>query len=395
MARARTTKSLASRIELTYYQRPHPLRSWRGRLSFAAFAIPALLLAGLAFAGDDAVHSPGALVSAHASFADDCAECHTPWRGIAAESCERCHSGAVHAADQAFAPDCASCHREHQGDTPLSRPGDAHCTQCHSGLVTAGGAPSARFEREVASLASHPEFALLRRAAADPGAADPGTVALDHEKHLALEMPGLGRKLACADCHVPDATGRLMQPIRYELHCASCHELGLEGRLAGARVTHGRPIAELRDELRALAAARALDPAVPDRPDAGAPVLSGERARRDALADPTVARWIEDSVAEAERYLVSSRCAECHRLEAAAPIVAPPSIPSRWLEHARFDHESHRAQECTSCHGGVPSSTRTADVHVPGIASCRECHGSAGGARGDCALCHTYHPRAR
>jgi len=34
-------------------------------------------------------------------------------------------------------------------------------------------------------------------------------------------------------------------------------------------------------------------------------------------------------------------------------------------------------------------------VLLPTIESCRTCHGKSGGARADCAECHTYHDKSR
>jgi hypothetical protein len=64
----------------------------------------------------------------------------------------------------------------------------------------------------------------------------------------------------------------------------------------------------------------------------------------------------------------------------------------RWFPHSRFKHDSHRLLNCTACHADAPNSRLTSDVLLPTIESCRECHKPTGGARTDCAECHTYHP---
>jgi predicted CXXCH cytochrome family protein len=76
------------------------------------------------------------------------------------------------------------------------------------------------------------------------------------------------------------------------------------------------------------------------------------------------------------------------------PEYLPANIPARWLAHAAFDHKSHQMLACSECHAAA-TSTRAADVLLPGIDSCRKCHdGRAGKARADCAECHTYHDPA-
>jgi hypothetical protein len=347
MARARTTKSIASRIELTYYQRPHPLRTWRARLSLAAFVLPLVVLGGLALGGDDRAVSPGGLSSAHSSFAAKCDECHTPWTAgsnrdaLADAKCERCHRGAIHHASQSSTPHCASCHAEHLGQLHLSKVGDAHCTQCHGDLPRASSS-STTFVASIPDFARHPEFAVLR-----DHRPDPGTVALNHRKHLTLVMPTLKRTMVCADCHELEpgvGANRAMAPIRFDRHCASCHKLEMPAPFEGRRVEHG-----LAPEL---------------------------------LPEP-------------QRALATSLCSKCHQLGAPAAAmvarVAPSAIPSRWLDHARFDHDTHRMVECARCHAGAQRSEKTADVDLPSIATCRECHHADGGARSDCALCHGYH----
>jgi hypothetical protein len=76
-------------------------------------------------------------------------------------------------------------------------------------------------------------------------------------------------------------------------------------------------------------------------------------------------------------------------------MVAKSSIPARWFLHAEFDHDSHRLLTCTACHDRTPESRETADILLPGIASCRNCHEDSGArhdaASGRCSECHSYH----
>ena len=57
-------------------------------------------------------------------------------------------------------------------------------------------------------------------------------------------------------------------------------------------------------------------------------------------------------------------------------------------------HGVHRALTCVECHAKASKSTDTADVLLPEIRVCRECHRTDGGARTACVECHLYHDKA-
>jgi hypothetical protein len=117
--------------------------------------------------------------------------------------------------------------------------------------------------------------------------------------------------------------------------------------------------------------------------------------------------WMDQQIMVADRLLFDKGCKLCHAMpagnEAAGgqrlPVVAKSSIPVRWFAHAEFSHDSHRLLTCTSCHNRVPESRETADILLPGIASCRSCHEEGGprrdAASGQCAECHSYHDWAK
>lgn len=162
---------------------------------------------------------------------------------------------------------------------------------------------------------------------------------------------------------------------------------------------------------------------------------SGGDTRRPADAGPTAKlkayeskdKLIEDMKEWRTAILGSlkdTNCAMCHTdVKAGAGetpdlfVVAGAPIPDRWFARARFDHGAHAMVSCISCHNdaiaaakrfpGILASEKTADINIPGIASCRECHAPAGatvkrpdgsimhasGAPHDCVLCHTYHEK--
>jgi hypothetical protein len=106
-----------------------------------------------------------------------------------------------------------------------------------------------------------------------------------------------------------------------------------------------------------------------------------------------------EHVAVAARLLWGKTCKECHQLsfaeDGSLPTVAEPKITSVWLPKARFNHESHRSFDCTSCHEQTQTSQQTSDILVPSIAVCQTCHNGdpkqAGHAENRCYECHDYH----
>ena len=69
MARERTTKELAQRIDPTYFRRAHALRRTRFWLSVGFVALGAAWLGLAALAGHDGVYAPGPVARAHALLA--------------------------------------------------------------------------------------------------------------------------------------------------------------------------------------------------------------------------------------------------------------------------------------------------------------------------------------
>jgi len=94
-------------------------------------------------------------------------------------------------------------------------------------------------------------------------------------------------------------------------------------------------------------------------------------------------------------------CQKCHAIEdagddtAAGPAIAPVRLTNRYLPKAQFSHLQHTTGnlECVSCHR-ADISEQSADVLMPGITTCRECHRDGRGATAiasECLTCHIYH----
>jgi len=218
-----------------------------------------------------------------------------------------------------------------------------------------------------------------------------------------------------------------MLPITYENQCRACHPLDVEpepNAPAGAArkftVRHGLQPDELHDSLEQALVARVL---------AGRPHLLEQPAPGSRMPDKALGpeaaqarKLVDEEVFKAEKilYLGKQTCSECHRYELPQPRemieliapgerpkfqVKPSAIKEVWFEHAVFDHAAHRALSCRECHAGAfpdaqaGGSTRSRDVLLPSIRTCRQCHvpsrlaygGTQGGAGFDCTECHRYH----
>src|SRR5439155_20298861 len=131
--------------------------------------------------------------------------------------------------------------------------------------------------------------------------------------------------------------------------------------------------------------------------------LAGQLATRGPDGSASIDRIptgvIDEQIARAERWLYAADgkgCGFSHAIkpgraeDGGLPAIVPTALPSRFLPRARFDHARHTAAalgqtgvagapDCLACHLRAVESRRTSDVLVPGIATCRRCHGSTEG----------------
>ena len=443
MARTRTTKKLAQRIDLNYFKRPTPLKRAKFWLSLV---LPLLALSWITwrgFSGDHRVYSSGRMSRAHAVLEKECAACHvqtaSAFSAKAADSaCLDCHDGPIH---HAVSPSggirlaCAECHTEHRGRVKLSAATDQACAKCHGNLKASH--PDTRYASRIENLkGSHPEFAPLRPMAGLPPM-DPGTIKLNHAIHMKPIRRGPNGdlvKLECGNCHhstaaAPDltysdakhrtaavsykdgeehlpapieglkppkpVTGReLMAPVKFADACAGCHLLTFDKRFDEG-VPHDKPEivhAFLVKKFQQYISAYPAEVRVqrdPGRDLSGKPLPPQVRIL-------TPAQWVAERTADAEELLWRKTCKQCHVLttsqNSALAQVASANVRTSWMPHAKFDHDAHRGFSCVSCHLKTLTSTESSDILLPGIATCKACHAPGPGhADSRCSECHTYH----
>ncbi len=266
--------------------------------------------------------------------------------------------------------------------------------------------PADGFTKVISSFAGHhPEFRVNRAARSDKD-----TLSFNHALHLTgSTIPLLGGKpLECASCHRPDASGAFMQRVSFEQNCRACHSLQFDERNPAMQLPHG-DAAYVRAYLRSLPAQYA---------DHGAHQLG--ISSKDALShyvEEQMLRLREQTrtgeLLEEQVFFSDLRqgpvaaiaglegggrakfagCATCHEVLSRGsdvPLVTPPVIPDRWMNHAKFNHAKHIAMACADCHAAAKSQL-TSDIIMPTQQSCTTCHSPKGGVSDSCTTCHSYH----
>ena len=442
MARTRTTKKLAQRIDLNYFKRPTPFK--RATLLLCV-AVPLLAVAWLLWHGakkDQRVYSSGRMSEPHAVLEKQCAACHTQVAGqfsakAANNACLACHDGPAHHENQvqASVPDCATCHGEHRGRINLRAANNENCAACHADLRTASSAPA--FAAHIESFENgHPEFAALRS-----NKVDHSTILLNHAIHMQPIRRGPNGpivQLKCGDCHQPKAaqvvwsyansqytsatptyvlaalTEKLpaqvliprlppsglerMAPVKFATACGGCHLLTFDKRFDQG-VPHDQPEVIHEYLLKTFQQYISAHPSEvrvardPSRDLSGKPLLPEVRLL-------TPAQWVTERTADAQELLWRKTCKQCHAITKSAgdslPKILPAQATERWLPHSKFNHDAHRGFSCEGCHSKALSSRESTEILIPGIQSCQTCH-APGPAHTEsrCFECHTYHDWAK
>ena len=385
-----------------------------------------------AFAPDQ-LWTSGPLSAAHANLSNNCGACHDKaFVSVRDDTCRTCHDklpdhaplsqmqasrgapeglvasakATLDAATHLTVGRCASCHKEHEGPRGALMVASTFCSDCHAGLKDRITTPLSN----VAAFDTHPQFrativsvpATLRptlaRVSLDARPRENSGLKFPHRLHLAggggvtrmAREQGQGSRLDCADCHLPDADGVRFAAVSMEKNCASCHDLAFARDRSGVVRTlpHGQPeqvVGILRDFYGAQ----------------GGPSTLVDRRR------PGIVRTVALSASAAVRGDAAVRavferggaCFDCHAVTPPTRArgldfgIAPVNVTDHYLPKGQFPHKRHTAVKCASCHAAATSDT-SADVLLPGVATCRECHGNArqtNAVPATCETCHGYH----
>jgi hypothetical protein len=358
VARTRTTKKLAQRIDLNYFKRPTPLKRAKFWLSLLLPLLALVWIAERTLSKDSRVYSSGRMSEAHAVLEKTCASCHVQqartFSAKAADTaCLSCHDGPVHHATAMKSLECSACHSEHRGRVIITAASNESCAQCHNKLEARDNTHP--YWGHIRSFEDdHPEFAALR-SVAGMTASDPGTIKLNHAIHMKPIRRGPNGptvQLECGNCHRPtvadadlayadpkyraatisykdtdevlplhsetlrtlrSVTGReLLAPVKFANACAACHLLTFDKRFDEG-VPHDKPEvihASLVRTFREYIAAHPTEMRVqrdPSRDLTGKPLPP-------AIRILTPAQWVTERTAEAEDLLWRKTCKQCHTL---------------------------------------------------------------------------------
>jgi len=382
----------------------------------------------------DGIWTSGPLHASHKSIGANCNSCHEiPFRMVRNDQCVACHDSMQHHVDVLSKDDvqvfevkdetrCGSCHHEHNEPSTLAHQDQRLCTDCHEKL------DGLKKQPELLNVAdfgtNHPNFRLSILEARGQGAetlwervrippsALKGTLEgshlnFSHAQHLdpkGIKAPAGDQVLQCDDCHRMSANGKRMQPIKMETQCSRCHSLLFDAQDGNTKVPHG----DLKLMYKALTEHFSRQFFEPTGPAPDTSVSSTGRRRPGGAVLMTTndqrraSDWIEQKTMQTARQLLEDRvCVDCHVIEKVPEavgidrwIVDPVRLTEEWMPMAKFDHKSHTTSTCVSCHKNAERSEKSSDIMMPGIETCRDCHGGAADKEkltSDCLMCHEFH----
>ena len=369
---------------------------------------------------------------------------------------------------------CAGCHEEHRGHSELAQVSDAQCSKCHLQVdhLLQSNDPNCqhRFELKFSEFSQHAQLGIwrkpesLNRDRADSPVnwpndgkmehpVDASKIRFNHHGHLDPNLPagnGKTTSLDCTDCHQAELNGAYFHPINYQQHCYRCHKLGFPstGELphADPEIVQGVVLDSLVKNLKNKGDRPIQSDEIggPTKPPIVPPSLKGEPKRLpiDAVFQDDIrvefqklktelfeTAPLENVAANDQvRSPFEKSCTKCHftKQDDTGSVgwnVVPTKIPSQWMPHSHFRHDSHFSVDCQTCHtrnGGLNeasirenfypvmneqqksstsifASISAQDVLMPRLGLCQQCHGNeaSNGGRGSvsdkCVDCHDYH----
>jgi len=355
VARSRTTKKLAQRIDLNYFKRPTPLKRAKFWLSLLLPLLALVWIAERTLTKDSRVYSAGRLSQAHAVLEKECAACHLQQAGAfsakaADAACLDCHDGPVHHSVGIVGKKelaCAECHAEHRGRISISAANNQTCAECHSNL----GGPSGYASSIRSFEDGHPEFAALRVDGLHSQSLST-TVRLNHAIHMKSIRRGPAGpmvQLGCDDCHRPSAvpppatysdpqyvsakvtyaqsaalptntlpprhpaSGReLMAPVKFANACTGCHLLTFD-KLFDSGVPHDEPKVVRAYMLKMFQEYIAAHPqALREHRNPNRDLTGKSLPPEFQVLTPN--QWVIEHTGNAEELLWRKTCVQCHHL---------------------------------------------------------------------------------
>ncbi len=378
----------------------------------------------------DAVWESGPLSSSHKFIADQCNICHQkPFVQVLDEACGSCHEKTTHHFDAAkpeltgdpkfkkiTAKSCNQCHQEHNGDQSITISKESFCTDCHKDMEKS--APALNIKNADSFDKGHPEFRAsvvansvsreIQRISLDDIAAliEKSGLKFPHELHLKKEGvrgPKGKETLDCNGCHQLTRGAATFDPISMEGTCERCHQLVFDPRRPDRTLPHGQ-VHNAQMLIREFYSDYGLRGGIND---VQAPAAEADRRRPgERIETPgqrlTNPREWADSQAQrvADQTFGKTMCGKCHEVSTGPGLgplnwtVVPALVTKNWLPGGRFDHSAHSDMlKCESCHA-AKDSKKAADILLPGVAVCKDCHGGESASNkvpSTCITCHDFH----
>jgi predicted CXXCH cytochrome family protein len=197
----------------------------------------------------------------------------------------------------------------------------------------------------------------------------------------------------CADCHREHKGTRALQRDD-DRTCVDCHR-DLTSLAPRTALRDATDFARSHPEFRAVSQASAALPQTPHKEFSHAVHMAtgGVKSRvgeRVVLGCNDCHRPDPRGRGFATVHFASD-CSNCH---SAQSMFLPAAKPTPAMPSARFDHGRHRQTPCGDCHAVMPKG-QAAEQLLPGIETCRSCHGGSQPARdkvtSNCLLCHGFH----
>ena len=360
--------------------------------------------------------SPGPLAGGHGVFGAKCSVCHQrQFRPVPDAACSECHKQvALHLAKNDLHASvfkkvrCTSCHLDHIGRAGLVLHDSSGCVSCHGDLKRKNPDTTRGNVRDFGS--DHPPFHLTLRDGKDSirvpqtekgKLIEQPRLKYSHQVHLdkkGVSTP-LGRTvMVCQDCHKIDEAGTHFAPMTMAMTCqqSRCHTLYFTEPLE-EKAPHGS-VSGVMGRVKDFYARWLADS--PDRGKAACAQTggAGNAARTLECAGELSRKYATDTLFKEKGE--DLECGLCHEIEATGDPdipwkIIPPQITPDFQPGAVFTHSRHDTTGCTDCHDKMNSRT-SAEIAIPAIEKCRECHTGGrpakGKVRSTCDSCHRFHP---
>jgi len=363
--------------------------------------------------------SPGPLAGGHALFESKCSTCHQrAFKAVSDEVCTGCHKqvgrhmSAENLQIKTFSKmRCTDCHIDHKGSERLVLHDSSKCVNCHGEIRLK--IVSTELGNVHDFTTGHPDFHITLRNGKDiirvrqddkGKLIEKSGLKYSHKIHLdkdGVSSPEGDTVMRCQDCHKLMESGRHFEPMTMRKTCqqSGCHALDFTEPVEGL-AAHGSELAVM-NQLRVFYE-KWLNES-PDNKTSCDPAIAGQgmTACADDLAKKNAESTLFRITATSETDKLE--CGECHEInptgESEVPwTVTPVRINRDWQPGASFVHSKHGAMSCTDCHDKINSKI-SADISMPTIAKCRECHvgkhSKKGRIKSGCDSCHVFHQGAK